>query len=40
MQSGGPAFGITTMWEAVFGDMGVTILAILNSMRVMNKKNL
>ena len=29
------AFGIATMWEAVFGDMGVAILAILNAMRVM-----
>ncbi|MFA7289769.1 MAG: heavy metal translocating P-type ATPase [Melioribacteraceae bacterium] len=27
--------GIATMWEAVFGDMGVAILAILNAMRVM-----
>ncbi|MCK7467617.1 MAG: hypothetical protein MZU91_05480 [Desulfosudis oleivorans] len=24
-----------TMWEAVFGDMGVSIIAILNAMRVM-----
>ncbi|MHB8907149.1 MAG: heavy metal translocating P-type ATPase [Melioribacteraceae bacterium] len=29
------AFGIATMWEAVFGDMGVAIIAILNAMRVM-----
>ncbi|MEX1277250.1 MAG: heavy metal translocating P-type ATPase [Bacteroidota bacterium] len=29
------AFGIATMWEAVFGDMGVAIIAILNSTRVM-----
>ncbi len=28
------AFGIATMWEAVFGDMGVAIIAILNAMRV------
>ncbi|MEW6701544.1 MAG: heavy metal translocating P-type ATPase [Bacteroidota bacterium] len=28
------AFGIATMWEAVFGDMGVAVLAILNAMRV------
>ena len=27
------AFGIATMWEAVFGDVGVTILAVLNSVR-------
>ena len=30
-------FGIATMWEAVFGDMGVAIIAILNAMRVMKK---
>ncbi|MHB8930304.1 MAG: heavy metal translocating P-type ATPase [Melioribacteraceae bacterium] len=29
------AFGIATMWEAVFGDMGVAIISILNAMRVM-----
>ncbi|OLN30119.1 heavy metal translocating P-type ATPase [Desulfosporosinus metallidurans] len=34
------ALGIASMWEAVFGDMGVAILAILNAMRVMNTKNL
>ncbi len=28
-------FGIATMWEAVFGDVGVTIIAILNAMRAM-----
>lgn len=28
-------FGIATMWEAVFGDIGVAILALLNSMRVL-----
>ncbi|MDX9924404.1 MAG: HAD-IC family P-type ATPase, partial [Ignavibacteriaceae bacterium] len=27
--------GVASMWEAVFGDMGVAIIAILNSMRVM-----
>lgn len=27
------AFGITNMWFAVFGDVGVAVLAILNSMR-------
>lgn len=27
--------GVATMWEAVFGDMGVAIIAILNAMRVM-----
>lgn len=29
------ALGVATMWEAVFGDMGVAIIAILNAMRVM-----
>ena len=29
------AFGVATMWEAVFGDMGVAIIAILNAMRVL-----
>lgn len=28
------AFGITNMWVAVFGDVGVAVLAILNAMRV------
>ena len=28
------AFGITNMWFAVFGDVGVAVLAILNAMRV------
>lgn len=29
------AFGIATMWEAVFADVGVSIIAILNSMRAL-----
>jgi len=29
------AFGIATMWEAVFADVGVAVIAILNSMRAM-----
>lgn len=29
------AFGIATMWEAVFADVGVTVLAVLNSIRVL-----
>jgi Cd2+/Zn2+-exporting ATPase len=29
------AFGIATMWEAVFADVGVALLAILNATRVM-----
>lgn len=32
------AFGIATMWEAVFSDVGVTLLAVLNAMRVMKIK--
>lgn len=28
-------FGIATMWEAVFADVGVSIIAILNSMRAL-----
>ncbi len=27
------AFGIATMWAAVFGDVGVTLIAVLNSIR-------
>ncbi len=29
-------FGIASMWEAVFADMGVAILAVLNSSRALN----
>ena len=28
--------GVATMWEAVFGDMGVALAAIFNAMRVKN----
>lgn len=28
------AFGIATMWEAVFADVGVALIAVLNAMRV------
>ncbi|WP_407390637.1 heavy metal translocating P-type ATPase [Carnobacterium jeotgali] len=31
------AFGFATMWEAVFADVGVTVIAILNAMRVLKK---
>lgn len=31
------AFGISTMWEAVFADVGVAIIAILNSLRMLKK---
>ncbi|MDR1482132.1 MAG: cadmium-translocating P-type ATPase [Synergistaceae bacterium] len=30
------AMGIATMWEAVFGDVGVALIAVLNAMRAMN----
>ena len=29
------AFGIATMWEAVFGDVGVALIAVLNALRAM-----
>ena len=29
------AFGAATMWMAVFADVGVTVLAVLNAMRTM-----
>ena len=29
------ALGLTTMWLAVFGDVGVAVIAILNSMRAL-----
>ena len=32
------AIGIGTMWEAVFADVGVSIIAILNAMRVLHVK--
>ncbi|MCL2696366.1 MAG: cadmium-translocating P-type ATPase [Clostridiales bacterium] len=31
------ALGLASMWEAVFADVGVAVLAILNAMRVMKK---
>jgi Cd2+/Zn2+-exporting ATPase len=33
-------FGISSMWEAVFADVGVTIIAVLNSFRALNVKNM
>ncbi len=33
------AFGLTTLWAAIFADVGVTILAVLNSFRAMNVKS-
>ncbi len=32
------AFGISTMWEAVFADVGVSVLAIINSLRALKKR--
>ncbi|WP_077893230.1 heavy metal translocating P-type ATPase [Clostridium felsineum] len=32
------AIGVGTMWEAVFGDVGVTLIAVLNSMRAMKSE--
>jgi len=32
------AFGITNLWAAIFGDVGVTIIAILNSFRALAVK--
>jgi len=31
------AFGVATLWEAVFADVGVTVLAVLNSIRILKK---
>ena len=31
------AIGISTMWEAVFADVGVTILTVFNSLRILKK---
>lgn len=33
------AFGIANMWMAVFADVGVSVIAILNAMRTLNVKN-
>lgn len=32
-------FGLATLWEAVFADVGVTILAVLNSVRIISLKD-
>jgi Zn2+/Cd2+-exporting ATPase len=34
------AGGLATIWEAVFADVGVALIAVLNSIRVLNLKNL
>ncbi|SFR69361.1 heavy metal translocating P-type ATPase [Anaeromicropila populeti] len=33
------AFGLANMWEAVFADVGVSVIAILNAMRVLKMKH-
>ena len=33
------AFGVSTMWEAVFADVGVSVLSIVNALRVLRIKN-
>lgn len=35
---GGLGSGISTMWEAVFADVGVSVIAILNSLRALRTK--
>ncbi|MGV8907237.1 MAG: heavy metal translocating P-type ATPase [Acetobacterium sp.] len=34
------AFGLATMWQAVFADTGVTLIAVFNAMRAINTKNI
>lgn len=34
------ALGLTTMWGAVFADVGVSIIAIINSLRILRVKNI
>ena len=34
------AFGLSTMWEAVFADVGVSVIAIINSLRVLRVNKL
>ena len=34
------ALGMATMWEAVFADVGVAVIAILNAIRVLNTKHI
>ncbi len=31
------SFGLATMWEAVFADVGVTVIAVINSLRTLKK---
>ena len=34
------AFGVANMWEAVFADVGVAVIAILNAMRALKTEHL
>lgn len=34
------AIGVATMWSAVFADVGVSLIAVLNSLRVLKTKNI
>ena len=34
------AFGLSTMWEAVFADVGVSIIAIINALRALKTKKI
>ena len=34
------AGGVMTIWEAVFADVGVTVIAVLNAMRVLNVRDI
>ena len=31
-------FGLSTMWQAVFADVGVTLITIINTMRILKIK--
>jgi len=32
------ALGFTDMWEAVFADVGTTVITILNTLRILRQK--
>lgn len=34
------ALGVATMWEAVFADVGVSIIAIINALRALRVKSI
>ena len=34
------AFGVAGMWEAVFSDVGVALLAVFNALRMMKKERI